>query len=77
MLCEKHYSVVLLIGIFQLFPFLLNAQDAHYWHSAYSPGALLTPGATIVNDKDSGYAQQPKNPNSNFLLYLYNCTKGS
>lgn len=54
MSCEKYYSVALLIVISQLFPFIVNAQDAHYWQSSYSPGALLTPGATIVNDKDSG-----------------------
>jgi hypothetical protein len=32
----------------------LLAQDANYWHSSFGPGGLLTPGATIVNDRDSG-----------------------
>ncbi|QHV99566.1 hypothetical protein [Spirosoma endbachense] len=30
------------------------AQDSHYWSSNYSPGGLMTPGATIADTKDSG-----------------------
>ncbi len=32
----------------------LKAQDANYWSSSYNPAGLLTPGAVIVLNRDSG-----------------------
>jgi hypothetical protein len=66
----------------------LFAQDANYWHSGFGPGGLLTPGATIVNDRDSGLyyynpalmALRPKNSVSIstnlYKLGLYNIKDG-
>ncbi len=31
------------------------AQDAQYWQNGYQPGGLLTPGAVIASDNDSGF----------------------
>lgn len=66
----------------------LFAQDANYWHSSFGPGGLLTPGATIVNDRDSGLyyynpaltALHPKNSvsisTSLYQLNSYNIRDG-
>jgi hypothetical protein len=66
----------------------LFAQDANYWNSSFGPGGLLTPGATIVNDRDSGLyyynpaliALHPKNSvsisTSLYQLGMYNIKDG-
>jgi len=32
----------------------IQAQDAHYWQSGFTPGGFLMPGAVIANNRDSG-----------------------
>lgn len=66
----------------------LLAQDANYWRSSVGPAGLLTPGAMIVNDQDSGLyyynpaltALHPKNSVSIsanlYQLSLYNVRDG-
>lgn len=42
------FSALLLLAL------AVQAQDSHYWSNGYSPGGILTPGAVIVNNRDSG-----------------------
>lgn len=32
-----------------------QAQDAQYWQNGYQPGGMVTPGAVIASDNDSGF----------------------
>lgn len=46
----KHLLTLFLI----LVSLSIQAQDAHYWSSTFSPAGFITPGAVITNNLDSG-----------------------
>ncbi len=49
---KKRYTSCLLL-LFIYLPAL--AQDAGYWQNGYQPGGMVTPGAVIASDNDSGF----------------------
>ncbi|WP_421938855.1 hypothetical protein [Pedobacter sp.] len=50
---KKHYSLIFSVCVL-CFSFSLKAQDSHYWSSNFSAAGFLAPGATVVNNLDSG-----------------------
>ncbi len=47
-------KIVIALLCFVLFSQSIKAQDANYWSSSYNPAGLLTPGAVIALNRDSG-----------------------
>lgn len=49
---NKRYTFLLPALLLAMY---VRAQDAQYWQNGYQPGGLITPGAVIASDNDSGF----------------------
>lgn len=50
----KRRYIFIVFFLCSIISFSLKAQDAHYWSSNFSAAGFIAPGATIINNLDSG-----------------------